>query len=851
IEGITATTAGGDDTLWLANAPTAEVLSTTLNGGGGSDTALIDDLSAATEVNLDGGDDTLNFDTIVNHNITVNGGVGEDTFNVVRFGDGTTNTIEFNGGLDNDAFNIPGHLIVPGKTIDVNGNDPTGNPALGDAMNFDPGDPLVSPSHVTSGTYGTNGTIGVPTMGTVVYDSIENVSTDAAPKVSFSADTYTIAEGDSVTLTIYITPNGGGSLDGPVALKMSGTSGYVDGSADYVSSSGGVMTYTKTFTWLELKSFGISDGPMTRNIGVMAINDILLDGYAGCVIQVTDVAPEIVITEAAAPVAGQYYEIGFKTTDDGADSPAEWLISWGDGTDDDDPGSDATKAGHTYAAPGNYTITVSVIDEDSAPSYAKTVTHDVTVTADEADFSIILPASIAEGDSLDLAVTAVATPTSIAWDLTGNLSYTDATGATPGTLSWAALQGFGIDDNGSYPISVEITYAAISQTIIVNATLIVTNVAPTATFGNDGPVDEGSAADAVSVFFTSPDDLSDADDLAGFTYSYDFGGDGSFEHEGVVADSVDVPASYLTDNGTLDVIGIIIDADGGQRQYETEIVIDNVAPTIDLTGGTPASPNEGDTFSLPIATSDPGTDTISEYRIDWGDGDVLLTTDLAGPFTHEFTSDGVQTITVTARDEDGTYTTSTTVTTANVAPDLQSLSVASPIVEGSEIVLSGIIVDPGTLDAFTLDVTWGDGLSDTYNFDAGTDFFGVTHTYADDGVYPIIANLSDGVLADDDSETTTIAVTNAAPTVVLSVDKEVSEQDSVTLTGDIFDVAPADTHTVLIDWGDSTTSPATVIDGSFTATHPYPDDDPTGTDRDDYVITVTVTDVDDPGSQGI
>ena len=58
------------------------------------------------------------------------------------------------------------------------------------------------------------------------------------------------------------------------------------------------------------------------------------------------------------------------------------------------------------------------------------------------------------------------------------------------------------------------------------ATVIVANVAPAGSLGNDGPVDEGSQA---SVSFSGQSDPSADDTAAGFTYSFDFGNDGSFE----------------------------------------------------------------------------------------------------------------------------------------------------------------------------------------------------------------------------------------------------------------------------------------------------------------------------------
>ena len=52
-----------------------------------------------------------------------------------------------------------------------------------------------------------------------------------------------------------------------------------------------------------------------------------------------------------------------------------------------------------------------------------------------------------------------------------------------------------------------------------------------------------------------------------------------------------------------------------------------------------------------------------------------------------------------------------TVTVKNVAPQLANVSVTSMINENGNAILSGDVIDPGTLDTFTLDIDWGDPLS--------------------------------------------------------------------------------------------------------------------------------------------
>src|SRR5205823_874548 len=73
----------------------------------------------------------------------------------------------------------------------------------------------------------------------------------------------------------------------------------------------------------------------------------------------------------------------------------------------------------------------------------------------------------------------------------------------------------------------------------------------------------------------------------------------------------------------------------------------------------------------------------------------------------------------------------------------------------------------------------------------------------------------------------------------------INEGETGTLSGTISDPDASDTHLVTITWGpgqgSSTVNLAAGI-ASFTATHPYADDNPSGTAADDYPISVTVTD---------
>jgi hypothetical protein len=87
---------------------------------------------------------------------------------------------------------------------------------------------------------------------------------------------------------------------------------------------------------------------------------------------------------------------------------------------------------------------------------------------------------------------------------------------------------------------------------------------------------------------------------------------------------------------------------------------------------------------------------------------------------------------------------------------------------------------------------------------------------------------------------------NRAPLITeLNLDQPiVDENGTVNLAGSFADPDTKDIHTIVIDWGNGHSVTLTLAVGSrtFSAAHPYVDDDPSGSPADDYTITVTVTD---------
>ena len=170
------------------------------------------------------------------------------------------------------------------------------------------------------------------------------------------------------------------------------------------------------------------------------------------------------------------------------------------------------------------------------------------------------------------------------------------------------------------------------------------------------------------------------------------------------------------------------DEDGTIDSNRLEVKVNNVAPTIALSGAT--SVHEGVPYTLTLgAVTDPGSDTVSQFIVHWGDGISNIYTS-AGAVTHVY-ADGVifPTIIVDVVDEDASHlaTGSLSLTINNVAPTI-ALSGATSVHEGVPYTLTlGAVTDPGSDTVSQFIVHWGDGTSDIYT-SAGA----VTHTYGFD-----------------------------------------------------------------------------------------------------------------------
>jgi hypothetical protein len=201
----------------------------------------------------------------------------------------------------------------------------------------------------------------------------------------------------------------------------------------------------------------------------------------------------------------------------------------------------------------------------------------------------------------------------------------------------------------------------------------------------------------------------------------------------------------------------------------------------------------------------------------------------------------------------GGISTGLSTTVNNVAPSVGVTAAFSTIFEGNTATVTGSYTDVGVNDTHDGTIDWGEGSPEAVTLGAGV--FTATHTYLDDNP---TGTPSDGigisiVVTDDDTGTgsagATIIVNNVAPEVATFTGSTIDENGVATVAGSFTDIGSLDTHTVTINWGEGSSSSATVdpVLRTFSASHQYLDDNPTATSTDTYTVMATVTD-DDTGT---
>jgi PKD repeat protein len=584
-------------------------------------------------------------------------------------------------------------------------------------------------------------------------------------------------------------------------------------------------------------------------------------------------------------------------TDPGPLDTLTATINWGDGSAPQtvavDRFSRTFTATHAYpvisptgSPVDTYTLGVTATDNDGATSPVAAAT--ATVATPPPSVSGLSATPIPEGGTTTLTGTIADIgindhfTVAIDWDNDGIADET-FTNVPPGTFSYT--HRFADNGPGGAPLPVNVTVTNSGGSVTQTVPVAVSNVAPTLTLDPVGAVNEAGVA-------TLTGRITDPGTLDTFTLAINWGDPLSPNN----TETYTFPASaggsqtftlthlYLRDNPTANppnsftAAATVTDNDGASGSATQNVLITNIGPTLAL--NPVAAVSEGGVATLSGGVSDPGPLDTFTLAINWGDprspGNVQTVALGAAPiaaggvtwdpatrlFTvqHQYLDNpvgapnGAYTVSVTATD-DGNASTSASqaVTVNNVPPAVVGLSLDNAsITEGGSVTLTGGVTDPGSLDTHTATINWGDGSQpDTVAVDPATRTFTATHQYLNEpaggasGAYTVSVTATDDDGATGAAATTAVTVSNAPPSGVVLNGGAVNEGGTFTLTGSFTDPGPQDGHTVVITWGPGEGSTTlTLAPGvlTFTASHQYLDDNPSGTPSDVFPVSATVTD---------
>lgn len=307
---------------------------------------------------------------------------------------------------------------------------------------------------------------------------------------------------------------------------------------------------------------------------------------------------------------------------------------------------------HTYADEGPHAVTVTLDDGHGPAAVASFVVSIVDRSAPV--FTVPVLSDVQEGGSLTLHAV-LADPDANDTVMFEWLGDGRADAADPAAYTLSGLE------SGTHVVRVTARDQAGNATMF-DVEVHVRNVAPTAVFSADGPIDEGSAA---TVSFSAATDPSAADAAAGLAYAFDFDGDGVFE----VAGTSPVVSHVFAQDGTYIVHGRVTDRDGGSTDYAAAVTVRNVPPAVTgftTSATTPGAAKPGRPVAVTGTFTDAGTADAHTATIDWGDG-TTTAADLddyggAGAFqaSHAYARGGMYTVTVTLSDGQSTATAQST-----------------------------------------------------------------------------------------------------------------------------------------------------------------------------------------------
>ena len=179
----------------------------------------------------------------------------------------------------------------------------------------------------------------------------------------------------------------------------------------------------------------------------------------------------------------------------------------------------------------------------------------------------------------------------------------------------------------------------------------INNLAPVAVHNGPYVINEGDGVLLTAVGSTDPEGDS-------MTYDWDIDDNGTYDIIGNISPALTwlQLQGYGIDEG--DVGGLdydiklrVNDDQGNSTIVTTQVTVNDVPPDITVTGT--GSVAEGSLYTINLSATDDGTDVITNWFIDWGDGTQTSTALFTA--SHSYATGGFHNIVVMAQDGDGTW----------------------------------------------------------------------------------------------------------------------------------------------------------------------------------------------------
>jgi MYXO-CTERM domain-containing protein len=512
--------------------------------------------------------------------------------------------------------------------------------------------------------------------------------------------------GASVNLTATATDAGGDTLTYAFDCTSDGTddTSNTTGTATCVYAASGTYTATVHVTDGDGGTAFASIQVRVSNLAAAITDVVALDVNEGDATTVT-------ITAGDAGAGALSYRFDFNNDGSFDVQNATGIATW------------------TYATDGVKTVNVEVCDSNNACDQDST-----TLTV-----SNVAP-QIADVSALDINEGGTTTVTIDADDVGGDvLSYRFDFDGVVGTPQSRNSASHTYTQNGLKTVDVQVCDSA-NACVLGSTTLNVANLAPTITaFATPAAVNESSNGASVDLSATATD--AGADTL---TYAFDCTSDGTDETSNTTGTATCVYAASGTYTATVHVT----DGDGGTAFASTQVRVNNVSPAIATVTG--LSVDEGNATTVTITASDAGGDALS-YRFDFNNDGQFDVQKATGSATWTYPQDGLKTVGVEVCDnENACAQGTTTLTIANVAPVITSVSTPSSVSRGTAITAIADASDVGN-----------DKLSYLFNFkdSNGTVLFAIG---------PQASNVAAATISDSGAYSVEVVVTAGAPNVALT-----------------------------------------------------------------------------------